>query len=193
MLTFDPPQLTQYDKWCYFEGFFSKEECSEIKSLWSPESERQAFTGKDRDPSKHIDLELRSSKICWIGFDQKTEWIFSKLMPTVQAVNDSRYQFNLTGFLEEAQLTKYAPGGHYSWHEDFGNGSFSKRKLSLIVQLSEESEYTGGEVEIFPEFKIPKKIGSLAFFPSFVTHRVNPILTGERMSMVAWISGPPFR
>jgi PKHD-type hydroxylase len=64
----------------------------------------------------------------------------------------------------------------------------------MSVQLSEPDEYEGGELEFLNfEQPIPKDIGSLIVFPSYLVHRVNPVTRGLRRSMVSWISGPPFR
>jgi PKHD-type hydroxylase len=39
----------------------------------------------------------------------------------------------------------------------------------------------------------PRKRGTLILFPSFLIHRVTPVNSGVRESMVSWISGPNFR
>jgi PKHD-type hydroxylase len=35
--------------------------------------------------------------------------------------------------------------------------------------------------------------GTLVAFPSYLLHRVTPITSGTRKSLVAWVSGPVFR
>ena len=104
-------------------------------------------------------------------------------------------------------VTKYTPGQHYDWHIDMGEetGTLS-RKLSMIVSLTDSSEYTGGDVE-FQSFrsapegdrKIPpitnnsfKGKGTIIIFPSHIWHRVKPITKGIRYSLVGWWSGPLF-
>ena len=105
------------------------------------------------------------------------------------------YGFELTGFYEGAQVARYAPGGHYDWHVDVGEQLQSARKLSLSIQLSDGSEYEGGDFRFLgpTDAPAPRARGSLIAFPSFVTHRVEPVTQGERLSLVSWISGPPFR
>jgi PKHD-type hydroxylase len=66
--------------------------------------------------------------------------------------------------------------------------------------LSDPSEYEGGELDLefgkpndkprYTSFKLPK--GGLVFFQSDVWHRVCPITSGVRKSLVAWFSGPPY-
>ena len=40
---------------------------------------------------------------------------------------------------------------------------------------------------------VPKGLGTLCFFPSFLLHRVTPLTSGVRKSLVTWISGANFR
>ena len=73
--------------------------------------------------------------------------------------------------------------------------SQSARKLSLSVQLSDGADYDGGDLR-FPgptDEPAPRERGALIAFPSFVTHRVEPVTRAERLSLVSWISGRPFR
>ena len=82
------------------------------------------------------------------------------------------------------------------------------RKLSVTCQLTDGSEYEGGELEfdfrdydpnIRDESKhlikakevLPK--GSIVVFPSHVWHRVKPVKKGTRYSLVLWNLGYPFK
>ena len=83
------------------------------------------------------------------------------------------------------------------------------RKLSMTCQLTDGSEYKGGELEFdFRNYDpphareedkhlrkateiLPK--GSIIVFPSFVWHRVKPVTKGTRYSLVLWHLGYPFR
>ena len=82
------------------------------------------------------------------------------------------------------------------------------RKLSMTCQLTDGSEYKGGELEFDfrnydPHMRdeskhriqckeiLPK--GSIIVFPSFVWHRVKPVTSGTRYSLVVWHLGGPFR
>ena len=82
------------------------------------------------------------------------------------------------------------------------------RKLSMTCQLTDGSEYKGGELEFDfrnydPHMRdeskhrvqckeiLPK--GSIIVFPSFVWHRVKPVTSGTRYSLVVWHLGRPFK
>ena len=76
------------------------------------------------------------------------------------------------------------------------------RKISMTINLSNESEYTGGDLKfdfgphVENRYQICKEIkskGSLIVFPSFTYHQVTPVITGTRYSLVVWFLGRPFR
>ena len=78
----------------------------------------------------------------------------------------------------------------------FHNEPFD-RKLSMTVQLTDPTEYEGGDfhlddsVEPLPSFSKDK--GSVLIFPSYINHKVSPVTKGIRRSLVAWFSGPRWR
>ena len=79
------------------------------------------------------------------------------------------------------------------------------RKISMIVSLSEPTDYEGGQLEFDPinedhdsgrnvlECQEIKPRGSVVVFPSFVWHRVKPVTKGTRYSLVIWNIGYPFK
>jgi PKHD-type hydroxylase len=93
-------------------------------------------------------------------------------------------------------LAKYVEGDFFDWHLDFGPGESSKRKLSMTIQLSDPSEYEGGDLQFMINQNIvsaSREKGIIVIFPSFILHRVTPITKGTRQSIVGWVSGPPYR
>jgi len=98
---------------------------------------------------------------------------------------------------EPIQLAKYEKDHHYDWHEDWAPlevcGDNRVRKLSVIILLSDSSEFTGGEFQFQnrsgSDTTIKMNKGSVLVFPSYVTHRVTPIISGTRYSAANWIVG----
>ena len=117
----------------------------------------------------------------------------------VTAANNQVWQVDITGFVERLQFTEYdRPGTNYHWHSDTGGGMASLRKLSFSLQLTAPEAYDGGDLEftepINDEMRaMCRQQGTAVIFPSYVTHRVTPITRGARISLVGWISGPPYR
>ena len=53
-----------------------------------------------------------------------------------------------------------------------------KRKLTVVVQLSDPADYDGGELEVWPDSTVrtaPRDRGTAVIFPSFALHRVTPV------------------
>jgi PKHD-type hydroxylase len=80
------------------------------------------------------------------------------------------------------------------WHTDSIPGD-TVRKLSFTIQLTDPTEYEGGDLEFMPAISDPKikQQGMITIFPSFMTHRVTSVTTGVRHAIVGWIHGPDFR
>ena len=144
---------------------------------------------------------LRSGNIKWIPQSPEWFWLYKKLQDSVVYANKTLWNFNLSSIKEEIQYGEYSSLGedHYTWHVDIGSGHPSLRKLSLIVQLSDPSEYEGGDVEFFTggeytdtKLKMSKVKGSSLIFPSYMLHRVTPVTKGIRKSLVLWVGGSQF-
>jgi PKHD-type hydroxylase len=72
------------------------------------------------------------------------------------------------------------------------------RKLSFSLIMSDNAEYQGGEFEIINNdvktpIIVPQQKGRVIAFPSYITHRVTPLISGVRKSIVVWALGPKFK
>lgn len=179
--------------WC--EGVFNKNQLDWLQSN-AKNSQQKAAVGDAE--SGAVESNLRRSGINWMPNVPDTQWVFEKLATVVSNLNAKFFRFDLTGFGEQIQLTNYdsSENGMYGWHIDMGTGGPS-RKLSIVVQLSDAVEYEGGVLELQPfdqnVIKMRKQRGLIVAFPSWTLHQVTPVTQGNRQSLVAWISGPPFK
>lgn len=146
------------------------------------------------------DLNIRRSGLHWLSNNSDTSWVFEILGHVVSSLNAQFFKFELTGFGEQIQLTNYdeSENGMYGWHVDMGPQTTAPcRKLSIVVQLSDPVDYEGGILELQPHgnnaIKMRKQRGLIVAFPSWTLHQVTPVTQGSRQSLVAWISGPPFK
>ena len=173
------------------DGFTSRE----IKDIISI-GEDYAQSDGTVDDGKTID-GIRKSKVAWLNNNQRTGWLYERLAFIARNINGQFFDLDLYGFVEDFQYTVYGDDGdHYTWHMDKGGISISPRKLSLVVQLSDPSDYDGGDLEIFTGTTaktLEKKRGIIHAFPSYVMHRVTPVARGIRKTLVVWVAGPKFR
>jgi PKHD-type hydroxylase len=117
---------------------------------------------------------------------------------TIEA-NNNLWKFNLISAPELIQYTEYydVADGHYDWHQDIGSGTASHRKISITVQLSDPSEYEGGDLQLWSGGNsistAAKGAGVVFIFPSYMMHRVSKITKGTRRSFVLWVGGDHYR
>lgn len=180
--------------WYYFTNAFSTEEIEEIHAMANALEFEEAVLSRAA-ANLH---EYRKSEIKWLSPElNNINWIYEKFANMCVEANNALWQFEITGMLENLQYGIYrGNGGHYDWHMDMGMGIAQQRKISIVLQLSEPEEYEGGVFEIFVNKdvkQLPKKKGSVILFPSYCMHRVTPVTSGERRSLVLWVSGPAFK
>jgi len=142
---------------------------------------------------------MRRARIHWLDEEGMDGWVFRRLLDCFAKANREHFEFALEEFAERMQVAWYGaePGGFFDWHVDHGNGQVAaRRKLTVVVQLSDGDTYKGGELQTNADGHIRtagRSIGSALMFPSFVLHRVSPMVEGERYSLTLWAHGPPFR
>jgi len=133
----------------------------------------------------------RNSKIFFIKDTETCKEIFNLINKTTV--------IKLTD-IEPLQYSEYGVGGEYGWHRDIHDKPYPNglvRKVSFSTILNDDFE--GGEFDI--ETKNPadkkrydtfdNKKQNTIIFPSHMWHRVRPIKSGVRKSVVGWVLGPP--
>ena len=179
-----------------WENGFTNEQIDNIIRIGEELSVQEATLGGQKDGE---DISrIRNSKTSWIKCNDNTVWLYDSLAYITRQINGQFYDFDLYGFVEDFQYSVYTGSeeSHYTWHIDKGFGTPSPRKLSLVLQLSDSSEYEGGDLEFFYASNVEraiKKKGLIYLFPSWIAHRVTPVTSGVRRSLVVWVTGPKFR
>lgn len=177
----------------WWEGAFTDQELDILQSK-AAEASTAAEVGGNKNGG--VNKNVRRSQVSWMSNTPDTVWVFERLADVASKLNAQFFRFDLTGFGELLQLTNYDQSEHgmYGWHQDY-NAKIS-RKLSLVLQLTDPSQYEGGNLQIMtggePE-NVRKQRGLIAAFPSYVLHQVTPVTQGNRQSLVAWVSGPAFK
>lgn len=177
---------------------FTQEEMDRIEAYGDRlTADRATLLGAPDDQAAADRDDVRITRTAWISLGPETKWIYDRMQGVVRALNERTYQFDLSGFSENFQYTIYhgTEGGHYDWHVDQGPLHI-RRKLSLSLQVSDSSQYEGCDLEFFAGNKTetaPRSRGTVVAFPSYVLHRVTPVVSGTRKSLVVWVTGPRFK
>ena len=201
----------------YFPSVLTPRFCDEVIKYALSQEEEMARTGGygDKKLNKEDIKNLkrkRKSDLVWFN----DTWIYKELHPYVHEANrQAGWNFEWDRS-ESCQFTKYKVGQFYDWHCDSWHKPYEKegpekgkiRKMSMTCQLTDGSEYSGGELEFdFRDYdphmrdeskhirQVPEILpkGSIVVFPSHLWHRVKPVTKGTRYSLVVWHLGDPFK
>ena len=176
---------------------YSEQPCLElVPQIYelAPEVDTAGSTGNDAHNSS-------ASLVCWLEPMVEAEKLFQTLFDmTMDANQRADWHFEV-GILEPLQFTKYGVGEKYDWHVDqlININEETCRKLSFTMLLNDEFE--GGDLQLEcgspsnpeREHSVALKKGDIVFFPSYCWHRVLPVTSGERHSLVGWLHGPNWR
>jgi len=137
---------------------------------------------------------------------------------SIETVNNNHWGFDLSK-CEPLQYSIYNEDDYYDWHSDQRDATYKDgliRKLSFTLFLNED--YEGGDFEIarlsgareVPRVDVENvsatlllndegmitqpqpSAGTMIVFPSYIWHRVSPVIKGPRKSLVGWFLGKPF-
>ena len=183
------------------EPILSPQQCQELIKLGQAEPLSDGGLMTAGHPNTK-DYTARKNKVSHIPFDKASK-IYSDLLGWMQLVNRNRFGFEGMQMQEAGQYSEYSKGDFYNWHMDIGINAIPVppvRKISLSLLLNDPKEFEGGELEIFSRagdtndnFVFKLKQGQALFFASFHVHRVKPITSGNRKSLVMWFGGTPFK
>ena len=178
--------MVDLDNYYWYKNVFTNEEIEEIHKIAKKEKEEDGgiFSGQEGH---------RKSTVKWLGYNDETAWIFKRIIDCMDEANKELWGFEWSGDTESIQYTIYESNvkGHYNWHMDLG-GSNQDRKISAVVMLNDE--YTGGGLEIWgKDLTEAYGKGNMVVFPSFLLHKVNPVIEGTRYSLVIWSGGESFK
>ncbi len=154
------------------EGLLSEEDCNWILSL-SDSFEVASVSRNGR--GKYTNPSFRKSEISIIQ-EQLTENQRDKLLGLIKPMGVTNLNKE-----NEIHILKYNEGSFFKEHLDGRD-----RYKSLIIQLSDSSDYVGGELVVEGE-TVSKKKGTVIMFDSQTKHKVNILEEGQRMSLILWL------
>jgi len=211
--------MNLFNNYWYFKSAIPSKICDDIIKYGLSQKETMGKVGGFENENPTIEQiknakRKRNSDVAWLA----DPWIYREIHPYVHKANKNAGWNFQWDFSEPCQFTKYKLNQYYDWHCDSQTEIYSDhkdtdrygkiRKLSMTCQLTDGSEYEGGELEFdFKDYAphmrdedkhlikvkeiLPK--GSIVVFPSHAWHRVKPVTKGVRYSLVAWHLGYPFK
>jgi PKHD-type hydroxylase len=189
-------------EWCYFKNHFTPDECNRIIEdglKIKPHDAQVGVTGLNQSQ----DQKNRRSQIRFI--EKKNPdfvWLFDRVWKMALRANEEWFDFHITK-MDYIQLAEYDESylGEYKDHHDvfwINKDPYYHRKLSAVIQLTDDKLYEGGNLELLQLLQNPNPVdmrqqGTTIFFPSFFLHRATPVTKGRRYSLACWFDGPKWR
>ncbi len=130
----------------------------------------------------------RITKRALLVDNPENNWIYERVIEAVHQANANFFKYSGMSILP-FDVLEYKVGGKFDWHMDSGIAyPYTERLLSIILFLSESSDYEGGQLEFMPTLKhnLTFEQGHIMIFPSHIVHRVSPVTKGIRRSIVSW-------
>jgi PKHD-type hydroxylase len=173
------------------DAAFSPEECETILA---------AAVGLERQEGGiggvGVTNHARRATTQWLPRDlPEFSWVYERVINVTLKANGEAWGFERIEGTESIQISTYssAVAGYYNWHADTtlagDTAEIRNRVLSASVQLSSPEQYTGGGLEVRGSAPAAKTQGAMIVFPSYLMHKVHPVESGERVSLVMWFLG----
>jgi len=172
-----------------FDLDFLDEIVKSSKKLFTPVNNNGGYSGAE---DKNISYNRQTWPI------HNLNVLESKLREQIEDINNTNYQFDLH-YVENIMYAEYKSKNKskLDWHIDIGPHPYNERKLSFIIFTNDPSEYEGGQLQIWTDnnqyTNIPKSIGGIVVFPSFLPHRVTSVTKGIRKVIIGFVNGNPYK
>ncbi len=183
----------------YVNTVFTEEECDQILASLDEDKWEEAMVGGIEEVGKFtLEKEYRSNYQQHIPVDD-IGFPLNRIAEEISKANSMLWRFDLGSFAGDDMpwvMNYFRQGDHNNWHVDLGQGATASRKLGFSLQLTEGSEYEGGDFGFHRIEKSREQLtgkGTLIVFPSFWLHRIAPMTKGARKVVVGWVHGPSFR
>lgn len=162
----------------------------EIKKINSIINKNKNFNAKD-NPAKDV---IKTADLIFIEY----KFLKKQLQRLIDFINDNNqnhFGFDLYNLSDSKIFNvnhyKVNKDVGYDWHKDASPNYASDIKLTVLLNLSEK-KYEGGQFYLHGvgELDMFNEAGDVLIFKSFLLHKVDKILSGERITLSMWMEGP---
>lgn len=171
-------------------NFLLKEECNEILNFSLKELKLEPSEIVGHYTEGNVNPNKRKSNQVFYPYYEKFPFLLEKMSKLLNQYIFVK-GFDLDFEKSQFQFTEYHPGGHFVWHKDVVGKKITDydRYCSLVIQLNDE--YEEGDLQIKDNqnetLTVEKGVGNLILFLSNIEHRVMPVKSGVRYTLVNWV------
>ena len=175
------------------EGFFEGAECARLVAAARVAPQRGVKISREAWSKEEADETVRRSHRAELP-EEMEQFIVQRLQQVMPAI--ARHFDVAVSKVERPQLLTYRPGDFFVLHRDLDRNAESGRVVSLIAFLESpgETTYIGGALTLYTAIgdeprpmPLTASAGLLLGFRSEVWHEVQPVISGERHTIVSWL------
>jgi predicted 2-oxoglutarate/Fe(II)-dependent dioxygenase YbiX len=174
----------------YYKNLYN---IAEIKEINNTIKKNKNLILKDK-PAKDV---IKTANVTFIEYKFLKKQL-QKLINFIDESNQNHFGFDLYNICDSKLFNvnnyKINQNVGYDWHKDSSLDHASDIKLTVILNLSEK-KYEGGKFYIngIGELNMFNETGDVLIFKSFLLHKVDKILSGERTTLSIWMNGPSLK
>ena len=157
----------------------SNEACQVIRSFWDDSSVFNETNSKYAElDGKKVKLKTNKVKADYVNVvDQsQLDYILNLISPLgIKSIS-----------LKEASIMRYKVGDYFGPHRDFPDYGYDRLNRTVIIQLSDPTDYEGGTLIVKDEAQ-PRELGSVISINANDFHEVTEITRGERLTLAIFL------
>jgi len=100
-------------------------------------------------------------------------------------------KWNIQGLLSTARINKYETGNYFKKHVDKTKRLYSDRLKTLIINLSNPSDFGGGGLTLYhgtEQTVMNTTRGNVIIFDSDIKHEAHTVTSGVRYTFTTWLT-----
>ena len=123
--------------------------------------------------------------------------VVEKIRELSRYANENYFRINISKYSHENHFVQYDVNGKFDahsdiiWRADVDNlDMYPVRKITCVTLLNDD--FAGGKLALWytgQRYSFPFNKGDVIMFPSYVQHKVDPVESGVRYSLVSWSYG----
>lgn len=157
---------------------FTPDECNYIKSFWNDDNSIESGGNQLARLGDNI-ITIKSDCSGHLNYFDKHHELFNFVSTRIKKINVNKISLTI-------KITKYVEGDYFLPHTDFEHYETGELSRTLVIQLSESSDYIGGDL-IIENVKQTRSIGACITIKASQLHEVTKITAGTRYGLVIFL------
>lgn len=151
-------------------------------------------SGIIRSNNEGYDKDFRYSSQANVSHDNP---VVNRVREVSKYANENYFKINISNYSQENHFVQYDVDGKFDAHTDIiwkaNVDNLDKnpiRKITCITLLNDD--FTGGKLALWytgQRYSFTFNKGDVILFPSYIQHKVDPVESGIRYSLVSWSYG----